>query len=240
MPKLIAMIPARMGSKRVPRKNIRFLCGKPLIQYAIDTAKASECFDEIWINSESDLLRELAAECGVGFHKRPPNLASDTATNQDFTAEFLRAHQCEYVVMINPTSPLLQPETIRSFCEYLRDGGFDTILSVLDEKAEFFFRCTPVNFSTREKINSQDLEPVQKVVWALTAWRCEHFLTVADRGECSVFAGKLGKFPIPLREAYDIDTQEEWDLAEAMLLAEQSLSKVKEKKVAYWKMHYEN
>jgi CMP-N-acetylneuraminic acid synthetase len=227
----IAMIPARMGSKRVPRKNIRFLCGKPLIQYAIDTAKASGCFDEIWVNSESDLLGELAAECGVDFHRRLSILATDTATNQDFTAEFLRAHQCEYVVMVNPTSPLLKPETIRSFCEYLLDGGFDTILSVLDEKAEFFFRGMPVNFSTHEKINSQNLEPMQKVVWALTAWRREHFLAVTGKDQCSVFAGKLGRFPISLRESCDIDTQEEWDLAECMLLAEQSLPKGNNK---YW------
>jgi CMP-N-acetylneuraminic acid synthetase len=243
MPDLIAMIPARMGSKRVPKKNIRFLHGKPLIQYAIDKAKAAGCFDQIWVNSESDLMGELAGQFGVNFHRRPPELATDTATNQDFTAEFLRNHECEYVVMVNPTSPLLRPKTVCEFCRCLRDGGFDTLLSVLEERAECFFGDEPVNFSLHEKINSQDLVPVQKVIWALTAWRRKHFLAVADRGECSVFAGNVGRFPIPWRESCDIDTQEEWDMAEGMLLAEQKDIAGYNGKSAiptYWGEHHEN
>ena len=61
MSKVIAMIPARMGSKRIPKKNIRLLNGKPLIQYAIDAVKDADCFDEIWINSESEVIEELDA-----------------------------------------------------------------------------------------------------------------------------------------------------------------------------------
>lgn len=234
MPLIIAMIPARMGSKRVPQKNIRLLHGTPLIQYAIDAAIESGCFDEIWVNSESVHLGTLATQCGVEFHKRPEELATDTATNQDFTAEFLRRHECDFVVMINPTSPLLKPETIRRFCEYVRTGDSDTVLSVLEERAEFFYRKGPVNFTTSKKINSQDLEPVHKVVWAMTAWRREYFLSIAEQGKCSVFAGRVGLFPIPIREAIDIDTQEEWDLAEGMLLAEKFLLNKGQTKPLYW------
>lgn len=219
MPKITAMIPARMGSKRVPKKNARLLCGKPLLQYAIDVAKEAGCFQQIWVNTESDLLGELAANCGVGFHKRPPELAVDTATNQDFTAEFLRHRECDFVVMVNPTSPLLQPETVCRFCEYVTTDAYDTILSVLEEQAECFCQGAPINFRVTEKINSQDLTPVQKVIWAMTAWRRESFLHTADRGECSVFAGRLGLFPVPLLESLDIDTQEQWNLAEGILLA---------------------
>jgi CMP-N-acetylneuraminic acid synthetase len=218
MNKLIAMIPARMGSKRLPKKNIRLLQGKPLIQYAIENTLNARCFDEIWVNSESNLIGKLAMEFGVSFHKRPSELASDTTTNQDFILEFLRDHECDYVVMVNPTSPLLQPKTIQYFCEYVKYKEFDTVMSMLKEQAECFFQGKPVNFSTRMKTNSQDLVPVEKIAWALTAWRRVHFLKVADRGECSVFAGRLGLFTIPACEACDIDTQEEWDLAEAMLL----------------------
>nr|WP_319394425.1 acylneuraminate cytidylyltransferase family protein [uncultured Desulfobacter sp.] len=219
MTDFIAMIPARMGSKRVPKKNIRFFCGKPLIQYAIDGTKASGCFDEIWVNSESEHIGRLALACGINFHKRPAALASDTATNQDFTIEFLRAHKCEYVVMVNPTSPLLKPETIQRFCEFIRAEKLDTALSVLEERAECFFKEKPVNFSIEEKINSQNLEPIEKIVWALTAWRRDHFLSVAQSGLCSVFSGRLGRFPISLDESCDIDTQEDWDLAEAVYIS---------------------
>ena len=220
MQKLIAMIPARLGSKRVPKKNIRLLYEKPLLQYAIETAQAAACFKEIWVNTESDLLGELAIRCGANFHKRPVELAADTATNQEFTAEFLAVRECDFVVMVNPTSPLLKPETVRSFCSFIQKENYDTVLSVLNEKAECFFDSVPINFSREKKMNSQDLEPVQKVVWALTAWRRDHFLAVSKQGKCSVFSGRLGRFPIPLIESCDIDTQDDWDLAEVMLLFE--------------------
>ncbi len=239
MLKLTAMIPARMGSKRVPKKNARLLCGKPLLQYAIDVAKDAGCFEEIWVNTESEDLGELAASCGVDFHRRPPELAVDTATNQDFTAEFLRRLQCDFVVMVNPTSPLLRPETVRRFCEYLASDAYDTVLSVLEEKAECFYQGTPVNFRTVEKVNSQDLAPVQKVIWAMTAWRRASFLHTADKGECSVFAGRLGLFPVPLAESLDIDTQEQWDLAEGMLLAKNKVRNQQEN-IAYWRPSHED
>ena len=232
-PRLIAMIPARMGSKRVPRKNARLMCGKPLLRYAIDAALEAGCLDAIWVNTESDLLGRLAVQCEVGFHKRPEALAVDTATNQDFTTEFLQNHECDFVVMINPTSPLLQPATVRRLCELVRTDAHDTVLSVLDEKAECFFENRPVNFSTRVKTNSQDLTPVRKVVWALTAWRRSHFLDVAGRGECGVFSGRLGLFPMPLNESCDIDTQEQWDVVEGMLLAK-SRSGNQPENIAYW------
>ena len=67
MSKTIAMIPARMGSKRVPKKNIRLLNGTPLISYIIRAAKESGCFDEIYVNSESDILGQIAKSEGVKF-----------------------------------------------------------------------------------------------------------------------------------------------------------------------------
>lgn len=214
--KIIAMIPARLGSKRVIKKNIRYLCGKPLIQYAIEAAVGSGCFDEIWVNSENAMIGELAVSCGVGFHKRPAGLSVDTATNQDFTAEFLHVHDCRFVVMVNPTSPLLQVDTVKRFCAMLKNGEYDTVVSVLEERAECFFNGVPVNFSLQRKINSQNLNPVEKIVWALTAWRRSAFLDLIQKGACGVFGGRLGRFSIPLNESCDIDTEEEWALAEAL------------------------
>ena len=62
------MIPARMGSKRVPKKNLRKILGKQLIQYPIDAAKEAGVFDEIYINSESDVFKDIAEKSGIKFH----------------------------------------------------------------------------------------------------------------------------------------------------------------------------
>jgi CMP-N-acetylneuraminic acid synthetase len=228
--KCIAMIPARMGSKRIPKKNIRLLRGKPLINYAIDLAIQSQRFDEIWVNSESDLLNELAIGSGVKFHKRPVELSSDDATNEDFTTEFLGKHECEFLIMLNPTSPLLRVETVRYFYDFVADNDYDTVFSVADEYAECFCEGRPLNFSSEKKISSQDLTPVQKVVWALTAWRRSTFLKAVRESHCGIFAGRIGLFAIPKDESCDLDTLEDWAIAEGMLIART----LKKEPPSYW------
>ena len=201
-----------------------------MISYAIDLAVHSQRFDEIWVNSESDLLNELAIGPGVKFHKRPVNLSSDDATNQDFTAEFLEKHQCELLMMVNPTSPLLRAETVRCFHDFVLNNDYDTVISVLDEHAECFYHNRPLNFSFEGKVNSQNLIPVQKIVWALTAWRRRTFLEAVREGQCGTFAGKIGLFRIPKDESCDLDTIEDWAIAEGMLIARS----LKEEPPRYW------
>lgn len=222
MYKIIAMIPARMGSKRIPKKNIRFMLDKPLIQYPIDLAKNSKAFDSIWVNTESSELGAVCEKMGVSFHKRPAELSSDKATNRDFTYEFLKKHECDYVVMINPTSPALRQETLDRFLEYLNENDFDTVMSVMSVQAEAFYKGEKINFTGEDKIPSQYLEPIESVVWALTAWKRETFIRLQESGQCPIFGGKMGRFVIPKDESADLDTEEDWRVAEAALLARRS------------------
>ncbi len=219
----IAMIPARMGSKRIPKKNVRYMLDKPLIQYPIELALQCRRFSGVWVNTEDVPLGKAAERMGASFHPRPAELASDTATNRDFVREFLQEHPCDYVVMVNPTSPLLRPETLGGFLDCLDRGEFDTVLSVVSMQEEMFFRDEPLNFSLEEKINSQLLPPVESVVWALTAWKRESFLSMEAAGRNPVFGGKLGKFAIPKDEACDLDTEDDWRIAEGILMSRQVL-----------------
>lgn len=215
--KIIAMIPARLGSKRIPKKNIRFLKGKPLLAYPIDLAHEVNLFEEIVVNTESEIIGALAKERAASFYRRPEELATDSATNQDFVCDFLNNNECDFIVMINPTSPLLRKDTLVHFLEMVGSDKYDTVLSVVDEKAETFFKGTPLNFSLDKKINSQDLELVQRVVWALTAWRKDAFLKATCETGCGVFAGKIGVMPIPKDECCDLDYPEDWRVAEGFL-----------------------
>lgn len=219
MANIIAMIPARLGSKRIPKKNIRYLGDKPLILYPIQLCQESGLFSQIWVNTESPELGKVAESLGVGFHCRPAELAGDTATNRDFTYEFLQKHPCDYVVMVNSTSPLLRLETMTRFLHQVEKGEADTILSVIAEREETFFRGEPLNFTLQEKINSQLLEPVEKIVWALTAWKRETFLTLQDQGKNPVFGGRVARFQIPKDESCDLDTEEDWRIAEGAITA---------------------
>lgn len=219
--KIIGMIPARLGSKRIPLKNIRYMDDRPLIQYPIDIALSSQAVDEVWVNTEDERLGAVIQKMGARFHKRPVELASDTATNREFTYEFMKQHPCDYVVMINPTSPLLRKDTFKRFVHYILDNDFDVALSVISEKEEIFFQGKPLNFSLEKKLNSQLLEPIEKIIWALTAWKSSYFMKMQERGLNPVFGyqGKLGRFPIPKDESCDLDTEEDWRIAEGILQA---------------------
>lgn len=223
------MIPARLGSKRIPKKNIRYMGEKPLIQYPIDLALKSKMFESIWINTESEELGCAAKRLGVKFHKRPAELANDRATNREFTYEFMQKHECDYVIMINPTSPMLRENTMNRFIDYVENNDFDTVLSVISEKEETFFQGEPLNFSLKEKVNSQMLEPIEKIVWALTAWKRKTFMELQEQGINPVFGGKIGRFQIPKDESCDLDTPEDWRIAEGILMSRNEKYKMEER-----------
>lgn len=217
--KIVAMIPARLGSKRIPKKNIRYLLDKPLIQYPLEATLGNSRFESVWVNTESEQLGRIAQRLGANFHRRPDSLATDAATNRDFVYEFLLTHPCDYVVMVNTTSPLLRPNTVNAFLDYVCNNQFDTVMSVVSEKAETMFCDQPLNFSLAEKINSQLLEPVEKIVWSLTAWKRETFLSLQERGQNPIFGGDMARFIIPKDESCDLDTEEDWRIAQGILTA---------------------
>ncbi len=219
--KMIAMIPARLGSKRIPKKNLRYLAEKPLIQYPIDLALQIPEFESVWVNTESVALGKAIERMGAKFHQRPEEFSADNCTNREFTYHFMCHHECDYVIMVNSTSPLLRVETIHKFLQYVNENDFDTILSTVSEKAESFFRGEALNFDIYNKVNSQMLEPIEKTVWALTAWKRSSFMQLEQQGKCPIFGGKLSTFPIPKDESCDLDTEEDWRIAEGAIRARQ-------------------
>lgn len=232
--KYIAMIPARMGSRRIPKKNIRFMLDKPLIEYPIDFALNTKKFDSIWINTESEALGTAFLDKGVKYHKRPIELAGDKATNRDFVYEFLKKHNCDYIIMLNPTSPTLRQETVNAFLDFVDNNDYDTVMSVVSNQVEGFYRGEKINFDGKDKIPNDELEPIEEIVWAMTAWKRDTFIQLEESGECPIFGGKMGTFAIPKDEASDLDNEEDWRIAEGILLSRTSLGE-KEKK--YMEIH---
>jgi CMP-N-acetylneuraminic acid synthetase len=135
--------------------------------------------------------------------------------------EFLQEHPCDYVVMVNTTSPLLRESTLEKFLGLVKTGEHDTIVSVISEQTETFFRGTPLNFTFDRKVNSQFLEPTEKIIWSLTAWKRDVFMQLQEQGKNPVYGGRLGRFAVPKDEACDLDTLEDWNIAEGILLSRQ-------------------
>lgn len=215
--KILAMIPARMGSQRLTRKNMRKLGGVPLITRAIRKCVAAGVFDAIWVNSEHPDFGAVARAEGVQFHQRPQALGSDQATSEQFVAEFLRTHPCEWVIQVHSIAPLLTVVDIRRFVQELRTGPWDCLLSTEAIQIECVYQGRPVNFSFAEKTNSQDLTPVQRLCWSISAWRRAVFLAAVASGACATYAGRIGFFQVNQLAGHVIKTEADLRLAEALL-----------------------
>lgn len=215
--KIIAVIPARMGSQRLEKKNLALVGGVPLITRAIRKCKDVPAFHEIWVNSEDDAFGAIAAEEGVLFHKRPAVLANHHATSEQFIAEFLSAHACDYVFQVHSIAPLLGSDEVAAFVDGMIEKGFDTYLSYVPEQIECALRGTPINFSFGGKSNSQDLEPVQRIVWAITGWRRVSFLEAVECGKIATYSGSVGFFPVSRIGGHIIKTAEDLAIAEGMV-----------------------
>jgi len=212
-----AMIPARMGSKRLKQKNLREVGGLPLITRAIRKCIAAEVFDEIWVNSEHTTFGEIALREGVRFHKRPEELSSDRATSEGYVYEFLKAHGPDHLFQVHSIAPLLTSQQVGDFVRSMVDSNYDVLMSVVNEQIECVCDGKPINFTFDRKTNSQELTPVQRISWSITGWKAATYIAAYEEGECATYAGKVGFFPVDRMAGHIIKTEEDLRIAEALL-----------------------
>jgi len=216
--KKIAMIPVRLGSKRVPNKNLRLLGNKPLVAHIIEAAKESNVFDEIYINSESDIFKEIANEYGVKFYKRPKHLSTDKATNDDFTLDFMENVKGDILVQLLATSPFVTSTQIKEFVN--KSMEHDTLISTSKIKIESIFKNQPINFNQKKQSPpSQLLESVYAYACSLMAWRYDNYKANMNKYQCGYHGGDgdIGFFELMGYSTVDIDEEDDFMLAESIL-----------------------
>ena len=214
---IIAMIPARMGSQRLKKKNLRKLNGIPLITHAIRKCIAANIFDEIWVNSEHPTFGKIAQKEGVNFHKRSKKLANNMATSENYIYDFLKNHSCDYLFQVHSIAPLLTTKQVTDFVSHQLTSEYDVLLSAVIEQIECAIEGSPVNFSFDEKTNSQELTPVQRITWSITGWKSKTFIDAYEAGRCATYSGKVEIYPIDRMAAHIIKCEEDLRIAEALL-----------------------
>lgn len=220
----IAIIPARGGSKRIPRKNIRLFAGKPIIAYSIEAAKASGLFDKIIVSTDDEEIAEVSREYGADVpFMRPKELADDhTGTNAVVKHAIEWAlgagHPVQYACCIYATAPFVQGQLLRKGYELLVETGRDFSFSMTSYVFPIWrsLRLTaqggvepiwPENIPTR----SQDLEEAYHDAGQFYWGRIEAFLADAP-----VFSEDSVPVILPRHLVQDIDTLEDWKRAELM------------------------
>lgn len=220
--KIVAMIPARMGSKRVKAKNLRLIDGKPLIEYVLGTVSKVNIFDEIYVNSEDDIFAEIADKYGVKFYRRPEELSSDSATNDEFAYDFLKNVECDVLIQVLPTSPFITGEEIKKFVQKMVDDALDTLISVEHKQIACVYKGEEINYKRFAKNPpSQTMTPVMAYATSLMGWTSDSFIMNYDKYGAAYHGGegKIDYFELRGLSTIDIDREDDFRLAEAIVIA---------------------
>ena len=218
--KILVVIPARGGSKGIPRKNIRLLKDKPLISYAIDIAKSSEYVDDVVVTTEDSQIALIAEKFGASVIRRVDELASDEIPldpvifDAMIQKEKLTLDEYDIVITLQPTSPLIKTSTLNKTIEKFDDFSIDSVISVVDDRHltwgydEDNKRYYP-NYI--ERVNRQYLPKRFKETGAILATRR------AFVNETSRLGTNIDLIEVSRSESVDIDNYDDWWIAENYL-----------------------
>ena len=217
----LAVITARGGSKRIPRKNIRDFCGKPIIAYSIEAAITSGLFDEVMVSTDDQEIAEVAKKYGANVpFFRSSDTSDDYATTRDVLIEVLSMYKktgstFEYICCIYPTAPFVTQEKLRNGLDILKESGADRLEPVVK------FECPPqwgltINekgylqyiYPEYARMRSQDLEPLFHDAGQFYWYDVDScFFSSKDKLSVSTII-------LPEGEVQDIDNESDWLIAE--------------------------
>lgn len=218
----IAIIPARGGSKRIPNKNIRLFAGKPIMAYSIDAARKSELFDLIIVSTDSPDIATVARDHGAAVHNRSPELSDDHTGTMPVIRDVLSKIEVHMACCIYPTAPLLDPRDLDigyrtlltrdyeqfafSVCEYqmpieraLRLSGTGVVSAINPEHA-----------GTRTQDLPKSYRDAAQFYWGRRR-------AILDR--LPLYSDLSVGIPLPADRVCDIDTEDDWLMAERMFFA---------------------
>jgi N-acylneuraminate cytidylyltransferase len=221
MPNLL-IIPARGGSKRIPKKNIKAFLGKPIIAYSIEAAIASGLFDEIMVSTDDESIAEIAIKYGakVPFMRSKKN-SDDYATTFDVVEEVLLQYASsnktfDYTCCLYACAPFAKANKLIDAFELLQKENFDSVLPIVpygfpiqrafkvdeNNKTSFF---NPAFSLTRSQDLERSYHDTGQFYWMNTAKCLEKKAIITDH---------TGSIVVSEMEAQDIDTEVDWKLAE--------------------------
>lgn len=215
---ILAIIPARAGSKRVKEKNTRELAGKPLINWTIESAKKSKYIDEIFVSTDSVQIQEIAKSQGVTCDQlRSEKLSSDTAQTRDVIIDLLeRKKDFDIVILLQPTSPFRMNEDIDQAIEMYLSHNAKSIVSVCETECHVSWMIQLGENSQMDNIvnnleqkRSQDLESFHQLNGAIYIMGKKDFLKE------KTFYLKEGTYGYKMSRlnSIDIDTEEDFIFA---------------------------
>ena len=217
--KLVALVPMKANSQRVPEKNFRPLHGKPMFRWILDTLLAIEEIDRIVINTDArEILQAKGLTEGdrIEIRDRKPEICGDTVSMNRILADDIAASPADTYLMTHTTNPMLSAATIRSALKQFRQAQAnheaDSLFSVNRIQTRFYREDgSPVNHDPAQLVQTQDLEPWFEENSCLYIFTGKSFAATNAR-----IGRKPMMFETPALESVDIDTPDDWSLANAV------------------------
>lgn len=223
--KIVAIIPARGGSKGIPRKNLQLLAGRPLIAHAIDSARDSPLVTRVIVNSEDSEILQVSASLGAEVQNRPEDFWHDNTFQEVdrllmWCVNDLERHgdRVDIVVLVYPTAPLRRAKHVTQTVNLVLNEGFDSALTLCESRS-YIWRvhsdgsAEPTNYDPKRR------GPNQMEGWnqwvenkAVYAMRRDLLLETGCR-----VGGRIGYVPMSKLESIDIDLPDDLALAEAII-----------------------
>ena len=219
--KAIAIITARGGSKRIPRKNIKEFCGEPIIKYSIDAAKESGCFSEIMVSTDDFEIAKIAQKFGAKVpFMRSEKTSNDFATTSDVIEEVISEYHkigqsFDYACCIYPTAPFISAKKLQESYDLIINTDTDSVIPVVrfgfPIQRAFKIENNKLKFmwAKNAEKRSQDLEPAYHDCGQFYFFRTEMFLRNKE-----ILTNNTTPLEISESEVQDIDTEEDWKIAE--------------------------
>ena len=200
--KILAVIPARAGSKGIPNKNVRIIGGHPLVYYSIKNALSSAFITDVVITTDSEAVRIIGQQMGANIKWRDESLCGDAVTLDEVIADAVSKDEVwDYIVTMQPTSPTLTVETLDTAIQYTIDNNLDTLISAINTPhlswGEKDGKKVP---NYKERLNRQYLPPCYMETGAFVVSKASVITPKTRIGE------KVDIYEIPADEAQDVDT----------------------------------
>ncbi|MDF7798969.1 acylneuraminate cytidylyltransferase [Pontiellaceae bacterium B1224] len=214
--KTVAIIPARGGSKGIPRKNLLPFNGKPLISWNIEAALQAKLVDAVVVSTDDREIAKVSVAAGAVVVMRPDDISTDIASSEDALIHTLKnlGAQPDLTVFLQCTSPLTQSDDIDHCIQKLIDSNADSAFTATESHRFLWKNCdaaTGVNHSGTERKRRQDLEPEYAENGAVYVMRTKEFMRARHR-----FFGKTVISEMPASRTWEIDTPEDIVVAESL------------------------
>ena len=208
---IACFIPIKENSQRVKGKNLRKLGNKPLYRHILD--RCSNIFENVFVDTDSDLIKAYCKNNNIGVIDRIPELLKDSANGNDLLEYWIKKHpDFKYYFQIHVTSPFTSEDTIRNCVTTLTTDKYDSVFTAYEDKTWYWFNGKPVNYNPEKFPRSQDAKGLIKETTCLYGIKKSQFQSKRARVGDNPFL-----YLVDYKESIDIDNEQDFEYSNFLI-----------------------